>query len=221
MIRIWSALARFTLFLSTTQIIGKSTIVWLCANWLIQLKSASVIGYRVIYCQSDPRSLFRRRAKTTLLRLNMPLDWQTVRAAGNEIKWKNSQRCYRHWVTASYFAVAESMFFPGNAKHFRVRRASHEIILWIKAHAFAGFRALTRIMHCSARGRKRQHPKHFLLISLSPNLKTSRNFTPHRSVGRSHFVSYHNKGSISVLTGILNSIPLTKYYSHLDKTTTI
>ena len=90
--------------------------MWLCANWLIQLRSAALIGSRVIYCQSDPRSLFRRRAKTTLLLLNMPLDWRTVRAAGNEIKWKNSRRCYRHWVNASYFAVTESIFFPGKCK---------------------------------------------------------------------------------------------------------
>lgn len=185
--------SKFTLLLSTTQIIGKSTIVWLCANWLIQLRSGAVIGSRVIYCQSDPRSLFRRRAKTTLLLLNMPLDWRTIRAAGNEIKWKNSLRCYRHWVNASYFAAADFIFFPGNAKYIRVRRASHEIILWSWAHAFVGFRELTRIMLCTARGRKRQHFKHFLLISLSPNLKSSRNFTPHRSVGRSRFVSYHNK----------------------------
>lgn len=102
--------SKFTLLLSTTQIIGKFTIVWPCANWLIQLRSGAVIGSRVIYCQLDPRSLFPRRAKTTLLPLNTPPDWRTSRAAGNEIKWKNSLRCYRHWLSASCFAVADFLF---------------------------------------------------------------------------------------------------------------
>lgn len=166
--------------------------MWLCANWLIQLRSAAVIGSRVIYCQSDPRSLFRRRAKTTLLLLNMPLDWRTVGAAGNEIKWKNSRRCYRHWVNASYFALTESIF-PGKCKILSRESRYPRSCSLIQSARFRGFPWVTRIMLCSARGRKRQHPKHFLLISLSPNLKRSRNFKPHRSVGRSHFVSYHNK----------------------------
>lgn len=78
--------SKFTLLLSPTQIIGKFTIVWLCSNWLIQLSSVAVIGCRVIHCQSDPRSLFRTRAKTTLFPLITPTDWQASKATGNEIK---------------------------------------------------------------------------------------------------------------------------------------
>ncbi len=72
-IRIWSALPS----LHCCCLLHKSL-----ANF------GAVIGSRVIFCQLDPRSLFRRRAKTTLLPLNTPPDWQTSRAAEPEMKTK-------------------------------------------------------------------------------------------------------------------------------------